>query len=149
MCTDCLKIIENKNTIEHNYCRNPASYVTFIDKGGLIFPSDGVLKVLNVSEKVFRSFIILHNIHDKNIRQKIILIVSSHFSDKLKIFSTKHPLTSDVTEEVHEIQLIKKIVEYYINIRGRSLAQSETLKKQGNASTVRAKLNKLIIFNHV
>jgi len=65
------------------------------------------------------------------------------------MFVPAHPTTSDFSEDVHEIQLIKKVVNVYIDLKGRSHAHMLTLQKQGNTTSVRSKLNKLVIFKHV
>lgn len=96
----------------------------FFNKVGLCIPSKAVFEVCQYAEKLFRASIAEGGLNKKKIATLIKNNLSNFFSDKLSIFLPIHLICSD---EIHEIELILKKSEFYINIRVRSQAMQETL----------------------
>jgi hypothetical protein len=156
-CEECLKILlfENKN-LEHSYSNYGSKYMAFtrvVSRGGLIHVSPGVFLVIEYAEQCLRHIfkcntkwqtLKLSEIISNNVLFKFINEYRNRNAQKLWF---AHSVNVNLDEELHSTQLIKAIVSKYIDVvRLHSLARVESLKLHFNSSTIRQKLNKLILF---
>lgn len=120
-----------------------------------MFASDGVIEIVKYVEKSFRLLIVQHDMIKSSISQKITRYVVQHFSQpenyrRLKQLGFCHAIMAEISfEDLHEIQLIRKITDIYSKIRLHSHTKKLTLQMQGNAASVRHKLSKIILFKNI
>lgn len=77
-------------------------------------------------------------------------IAVQHFSNYLNLFKPEHPVTEEyISEERHEIQIIKQVVLIYLKCRLHYSAKKLTKKLIGKQASPRQKMNKLILFQNV
>ncbi|KAK9737581.1 hypothetical protein QE152_g10617 [Popillia japonica] len=120
--------------------------------GGLLIPSEAVVKICQVAETYIRKVMALTGNRipsEDNLFPSLTIIISQKFyatSDQLFPTLVDHCLSFPSNEEKHTFILIKQIVNAYLRIRIFSLAKKYTDRIQG--PSVRQALNKLILFNH-
>ena len=130
------------------------SLIALKDKGGLVYPSDSVMKVLNMSERVFKQFVSgltpgnFQIIKTRNLHQKLVGKVVSELSPSVFANLWRHDMeNSNINEDFHSTQIIKSIALKFFMLRlmryGQEYTQSVLkLKLIGK----RKQLNKLILF---
>lgn len=155
VCVYCEKMLIREKSLDHNYStkidpNNYASFTNFVNNGKLVFPSKVVLDIVKVTEQVFRAEVKLHFMGKNNFKQKISIAVTQHFINNrlLQKFQPPHPIV-DMHEDLHEVQVLKYIVDMYANIRIQTHAKKKTLEILGDKATIRQKLHKTILFYHV
>ena len=127
--------------------------ITSKDRGGLLYPSEDVLKILKTCEIVFKGMVSGDNFQEPKINQK------SNLNLKLRnmvLRTLPCRLFSDlecdfnneiVAEDLHSFQVTKEVITWFMKIRlfryGQYFTQM-TLKK--GKSGVRQKLNKMVLF---
>ena len=75
--------------------------------------------------------------------------VQRQFLDRVKNVYPTHPVIDTCTLELHEMKIVKFISSYYCTLRVHTQCKQLTQQNQGSKSSLRHKLNKLILFNHV
>lgn len=107
-----------------------------------------MFKILQCAEKVFRFYPLKKKeMSSKQIMKTLINSVQMNlYETNHKLFSG-HPLSSEIDEEEHNIQLIKLIAKTYLSVRlfshGKKFTKISVLK-----APVRSKLNKIISFSN-
>lgn len=119
------------------------------DKGGLTYPSKDLLKVTELSEKIFRRYMLGTGgkpTNRKNAKEIVLLAILSHTSN-LPLFENikDHMFDTEVTDN-HLHSLCKSIVNTYIQIRFHHEAKSFTSTIRG--PNIRNKLTKVIRFKN-
>ncbi|EZA47209.1 THAP domain-containing protein [Ooceraea biroi] len=151
-CHNILLTSQDSNSKERLVDINQyAAFTSFINRGGLLFPSYGVHKILKYTERVFKVEIQCGFMGKKNFKDKIVRIVLQTFVSSLEqLFQPSHPIIDmDVCEDLHEIQMIKSLSTIYTNIRTATHAKKTTLRMLADRSTIRQKLHNMILFYHV
>lgn len=160
-CKHCQAMLVNKRKpyfLDHGYAKMNLSekfrkFMLCVSRGGLIDPSDDVFQIVNCTEKAFQFHIIQRNMMNvKNINNIIMHSVTVSLVNSNKCpFASSHPITEEFgCEEAHEVQIMKRVTEMYLNIRLKSFGKTHTLKfAKGNNTSIRSKLTKQILFSHV
>lgn len=150
-CKYCHNIVLDKQS-DHNYTIDInviSSFTTFVSEGKLCIPSTGVFKVIEFSEKIYKSLITAGHCGKKNFKLKLVSTVSSHFIPLISrnLFAS-HPIT-DSCNDIHEVQLIKFLANYYSDLRIYTDSKKMTQRILGNKAGLRQKLNKTILFYNI
>ena len=149
----CTAMISKDETKGH------LSLIALRDNGGLIYPSDDIVKIVQVCEKYFKY----------HIRGKYAMIASKNLQIRMEIaiiaeLSTTRPgqilfedlLQHDVNEhspleDYHSTQIMKSVVRRFIKMRllryGQEITQDLQMKKKSLGK--RQQLNKLTLFTGV
>lgn len=156
-CHHCIKILLKKDTYmgnDHTYNAPPETFkkfTNFISRGGLIYASDVVYKILHLAERQFRIMLDKKDLLKSkvNVKRKIINTVINYFSENIEMFQPKHPVTQEfISEENHEIQIIRKILDIFIKCRMHHHSSLINLELHGGQTTVRQKMTKLVLFKN-
>lgn len=140
---------------DHSYIvnsSNRASFLTFVNRGKLCFPSDIAYDIVKLGEKIFKAQLNIGFMGSINFKERMIAEAVKHYADKIHtLFQPSHPIvdTSNQSNELHEIKIIKFIIGYYAKIRLNAFAKTKTLEYLGTKATMRQKLHKTILFHHV
>ncbi|KAI5729271.1 hypothetical protein M8J76_000908 [Diaphorina citri] len=118
-----------------------------VDLGGLKLPSFGVLEIVKKAENFFQQYL-AHDVKMSNAIDKAAASVSSFYRSSGQLpFPGSHPLMNElVCEDLHETQVLKKIVSSRIFHHAKGMTEKDILKNQ---TSVRQKLNKLVLFQNV
>lgn len=156
-CHHCIEILlKNDNDMgnDHIYSASPDTFkkfTNFVSRGGLVFASNVVYKIIHFAERQFRFMVGKKGVLNSrlNIKQQIINITINYFSENIQMFQPKHPVTQEfISEENHEIQIIRKILEVFIKLRFHSHSSLVNSELHGGGATVRQKMTKLILFKN-
>lgn len=157
-CNDCINILlfNDSNTVSSDHSYNAPTesftfFTSFITRGGLVYASDIIFRIVSFCEKQFRVFLDIDNIYTTktNIKQLLINTAIHHFSSKIHLFKPPHPVVQELfSEECHEIQIIRKVIEVFLKVRMHHHSRLINLKIHGSAATVRQKMTKLILFKN-
>ena len=125
------------------------------DRGSLVYPSIDIIKILKASEIIFKFFVsgsdfknpVILN-HNKNLklslRNKILLELDSGMFESLDLHDLEE---SEIGTDLHSRQLIKEIINSYLDIRLFRYGQYFTERKlKKNKAGIRQQSNKLVIF---
>lgn len=104
------------------------------NRGGLVLPSNGVVKAVFVCERVFRAFVFGTDASKQQIssRQNIKVLMIHAINQQLShecLFPelNEHDLEHEIlTEDLHSSQLLKKIIEHFITLRLATYAKHYT-----------------------
>ena len=129
--------------------------VKFKDRGGLIYPSADVLKILKVCEIVFRTNISGDNFKEPQIKYHINL--KFHLRNKVlgdmqlnKLFTSlenHHLQNGNGSEDLHSFQITKAVIDKFLEIRLLRHGQHYTqLKLVKTKVGLRQQYNKLVLF---
>ena len=120
-CNSCYNAMLSSNKSYFNL-----SLIQQKDRGGLIYPSNDVVTILSVAERVFKYYVVgADNLNPsisscKNLQLKLISTVLLELSDKL-IFSElfRHDIDNhhDISEDFHSTQITKAVIREFINLR--------------------------------
>ena len=161
-CSKCmLAIINDKpSSLDDNRFQSILPESTFTerkDRGGLIFPSQGILEIIKHSEKIFASEILGKHKKinmEQGICQKMVSMCIQQLYDKIsRLFPRleKPCLESDDPAFIdsHALQIVKKVAEKYLTMRLQTYAKyfNRVIVNKSMAS-VRQKLTKTIIFKN-
>lgn len=116
------------------------------NNGGLIFPSDGVLRVVKAAERHLRQ-LCNSNVTTANSRMKLLHVQSRVMAElaHLDVFDMgDHILNTAEGIDNHHFSLIKKIVEIFYNIRQHHMIKLHNLNL--HKKNIRQKSTKTIIF---
>ena len=152
-CLDCLSALINQNlTLDHDYCAPIPDDVTpywtlFKQRGPLIYASSGVIKILEMSESIFRLAI---NTDLSNIKKSILVYLVTEKLSFLDMFPglSKHYLENSVLEDHHCTQLIKIISGKYFESRIRTWSKNYTVNLKVKGGNLREKLSRTVIFSN-
>lgn len=138
-CQECINLLCNKHNDKYT------KFVSVITNGGLIHASRDIFLIVKYTETIIKQTSARHN---KNRYSHLVVNnVVKHFITEKTIFKS-HSIVTEVGEELHEMQLIKEIVKYYLKIRLNSMAKQLTATAHGNKASIRQKLTKLVLFNN-
>ena len=151
---DCATCFEDMLAVDRK--KRHLSFIAFKDKGGLIYPSDDVVKIVRVSEKYckFLSCDADSNIKpSKNLRQKMSYSVLRELSTTRPgnvLFPNllQHDIDTHVVgEDFHSTQIMKAVVNAYLDMRLLRFGQEYTRTViRGKNEGKRQQLTKLIQF---
>lgn len=156
-CNSCIDILLYRDTtnelFDHSYSAPSETFQTFtnfITRGGLVYSSKIIFDIIKFCEKQFRIFLEKENIHTTKLNIKNLLTNTAlhQFSLNIGNFKPPHPVVEAITEEPHEVQIIRQTIEIFIKCRMHHHARLINLKMHGNGATVRQKMNKLILFKN-
>ena len=127
------------------------------NRGGLVIPSQSVVKIIACSEKAFRVAVTGCDSGDKissNARLLSLLTATIHrqlLDAPVFLSLNDHDLSHDLaTEDMHSTQLQKKIVAKYLSIRLHTYGKHYTKSViQKSKEGVRQQHNKLVLFSHL
>ncbi|KAJ8965754.1 hypothetical protein NQ314_003912 [Rhamnusium bicolor] len=118
---------------DHNYSVNIndyASFTKFVSRGKLYFPSLVVFEIVKYCEKAFKAEILMGYMGKVDIKKRILNMVLQHFLPKIKaMFLPTHPVS--ISEDLHEVQMIKYIAITYASIRITTHAKKTTMRIVG------------------
>ena len=152
---DCLTCISSLRSVR---CQE-MSLLSLRNRGGLIVPSDGVVKVLITAEKCLRSLapdirdmkhLKSHHFLDLRVESATV----KHFYENRCIYelfpSLKGRVDSSAIEETdHVTFLIRLIVNIYTRVRLFRYGKKFTCQHiHGSKPTIRTKLNKIVLFRN-
>ena len=150
-CRECCDAMLSNNSTKHRFL----SLVALKDRGGLVYPSDGILKVVNMAERIFKQFVCgispneMKINNTRNLQAKLVNKVVAELS-RSSIFSNlqRHDIDNfNITEDFHSTQIIKAVATKFFVLRLSRYGQEYTrnvLKK--DIIGKRQQLNKLILF---
>lgn len=156
-CNDCINILlfndNDTGLLDHNYIASSHifhKFTNFITHGGLVYSSRIVFEIIKFCEKQFRIFLEKDNIHttEVNIKKLFINTALHHFAANISNFKPPHPAVEDISEEPHELQIIRKTLELFLKCRMHHHTKLINLRIHGNKATVRQKMTKLILFKN-
>lgn len=128
------------------------SFFNFVTKGRLCIPSNVIYDIVKFAEQAFKSELNVGFMECINLKNRITVIAIKYFIDKLNLlFRPVHPITdtSNECEELHEIKIIKFMIDSFCKVRLNAYAKTTTLQYLGRKATLRQKLHKTILFYHV
>ena len=129
------------------------SLIAIKDNGGLVYPSDDIVKVLNVCEKYFLMYVrgdgdqisASKNIHAK-LQNSIVSELSMTRPGKV-LFSSllQHDIdTHTISDDFHSTQIMKATVASYLKMRILRYAQDAVVKK--GVLGKRQQMTKMMLF---
>lgn len=154
-CQDCINILlfRNETVSDHSYSSPIEKYkrfTNFTSNGGLVYAAEVVFKIIQFTEKNFRYMCETNKIKDKNLKNLLRNAAVHEFCTNLHLFLPVHPpLQEFIAEELHEIQIIKQIVDNYLKCRMSHHARLMNENIHGESIGIRQKFNKLILFNNL
>ena len=104
------------------------------NRGGLLFPSLHVIKIVNMCEKVFRVAVMGVNSgkqeisSKKNLRFLMVHLINQELAEEC-FFPELHDHINDheiLTEDMHSSQLLKKIIDRYVGLRLKTYGKHYT-----------------------
>ena len=152
-CQYCCDALISKKTDAHKFL----SFTALKDNGGLIYVSEDVFKVLNMSERVFKQFVCGDDPHclkinaTRRLAVKLVNKVSHEIlTSGLRVFNSlwRHDLDYDCGDsDFHSTQLIKNIARKYLTTRLFRYGQAYTKDKLQNSNRgKRRQFNKFLHF---
>jgi hypothetical protein len=140
-CCHCHSLVmTSKETIsgEHSYSlldiNDYKNFTKFVSNGKLYFPSRAVFEIVKYTEKAFRAEVILGHMQKPLFKKRIMNLVQQQFIPEIKtLFYPSHPVV-DISEDLHEIQIIKFVSSTYANVRIQTHAKKKNLtniRRQG------------------
>ena len=154
-CSDCINILLHRNeSIQTDHMYSSSSepfkqFTIFCSNGGLVYASDIVYKVIQFAEKHYRLLVKTGSLLTKNIKILLQNATIQEFSANLQAFQPIHPIAEEfLSENLHEIQLIKGIVNQFLKCRMPHAAKLCNENIQKTKIGLRQKLTKLILFNN-
>lgn len=155
-CAECKELITVPYMCrdDHTYCKmpvaNPAAFTVKVNRGGLFHPSEAVFKIVQYTEKCFRSALVMFTLNSEHFYNRLINSVCCFFGEQANVFGKGHSLVSAVDcEDMHESQLIRRIATVYLQIRLKAHTRKATAAAQGKYSGMRQRLGKIITFANV
>lgn len=166
-CTECarallLKSKKSSSVHDHNYSHfqttTSLSLISLKNRGGLVLPSNGVTKIIFASERAFQ--VLIHETRSKkqkissrrNLKTIMVHLINQELAEK-SLFPelNEHDVDHEaITEDLHSSQLIKQIIEKYINLRLSTYGKQynkDILHK--NKIGVRQQSTKLVLFQGI
>jgi hypothetical protein len=149
VCDVCATALLSESTEEQHL-----SLVAMKDRGGLVYASKNVIKVLSLAERVFRQFVSGTSAIDakitgtKNLRLKLLTktVYEATIADVFKeLFYHEIQYATNLDEDLHSSQLTKEIASRYLNMRLARYGQHYTMQKKEMGK--RQRTNKMLIFN--
>ena len=150
---DC-NVCNNAMMLSRNKYYFNLSLVTQKDRGGLVYPSTDIVKILSIAERVFKSFVIGADNRNpgisssKHLRLKMTIL--SELSDKdmfTELFYHDLGYHNDISEDFHSTQIQKAVIEEFLNTRlfryGQEYSKYVLMK---NCIGKRQQLNKFVLF---
>ncbi|KAF2884152.1 hypothetical protein ILUMI_22011, partial [Ignelater luminosus] len=136
-CNACVSILLFKDKdlkYDHMYaaeCDHYKKFINSINHGGLLYASGIVYQIVQFVEKMFRYITntegLLNN--KANIKSKLQNAAINNFASKLHLFKPKHPKCEEfIFEDLHELQLVKRIVDIFVKCRLHHQARLLNLK---------------------
>lgn len=102
---------------DHTYCVQSntshvfCSHARFVNRNKLYYPFKAVEQIISVTEKVFKTQIIMEGLSSKNFKSNIVRNVMQILQLKLQLlFDPPHPITN-TTSDLYELYLISHIAE--------------------------------------
>lgn len=108
------------------YTTSPPDYdkrfilIKLKDNGGLIYPSVDVLKVVEITERVFRRYLAMYSdkpSSSKGLKQSMVITVLSHLADLGLFPNLKDHMFDTELSDNHYIKLCQSIIKLYLKIR--------------------------------
>lgn len=149
-CKYCRDIILC-DTPDHNYIKNEipyyAKFTRFISRGGLLQPKELILSVIKCTEKLYQ-FYLRESPRDLS-KNRVIVSVCRHFFSDGEVKFPHHPIVdTDITQDGHELRIVKFFSSVYFNLRIHTDNKKKALAFQGSNPSIRQKLTKLILFKN-
>ena len=136
-------------TTEHKDITVDHNLIVLKDNGGLLYPSEDVLRILKTSESVFKTVVCSDEVGIKIKKNLKIRLRNVVLRSLPRVFNS---LICDkdneiVSEDLHSVQLTKEIIDRYFRIRllrhGQSFTETNIVK---NKSGLRQKMTKSLLF---
>lgn len=127
VCSSCHTILIKEIESDHNYniSQDYQVFAKFVNRGKLYFPSKAVYEVVKYTERVFKAEIGLGYLGKTSFKRRILHLVLQNFLPKMhSIFVPAHSIV-DLHEELHKVQIIKYISNYYCNFRIQTHAKKQ------------------------
>jgi hypothetical protein len=129
------------------------SFIAHKNRGGLILPSSGVVKIVETCEQAFRACVCGENSTSITAKQNINVLMLSVVLRKLSPYVDIFPMLNNhfdhdhCYEDMHVVQLIKKIAARFLTIRLKTYGQRYYREViEGLKSGLRQQSNKNVIF---
>ena len=152
-CEFCFRALELDSSQVPNYAFD---FIILKNRGGLVFPSNGVLRILKAAEIVFKEVVVGGTYSSPSItaEKKLSLVLQNKTIRMLPNISFPG-LSCDfenefVDEDIHSYQLTKEILHRFFELLLFRYGQhyTEMVIQKGKCG-LRQKLNKTILFSHV
>ena len=150
-CQRCCEAMLSKKSDAHKFL----ALTALKDNGGLVYISEDVLKVLNMTERVFKQFVCGNDPHDlkinstKNLAGKLLNKTLYELADS-SVFNNlrQHDIEFHCADtDFHSTQIIKSVAKKYLRIRMARYGQDYTkVVLQKTKLGKRRQLNKLVHF---
>lgn len=102
-------------------------------RGGLLFPSESVIKIARKCEHEVRTIINSGKLSGRNIAQKMVANVLEAFLDGGLFATIRDHMYDSGPLENHYVLLVRSVAEHYINLRlhhaGKQMTQDKHLQK--------------------
>lgn len=147
-CSFCFEAMLSNESVKHRFL----SLVALKDRGGLIYPSEDVLKILNISERVFKGIVCGLNPNNLQInasRNLRLMLINKVMFESTNVFEClqQHDIENrDLNEDCYSTQIIKSVVYEFLTLRLLRYGQDYTQNIQKNCMGQRHQLNKLVLF---
>lgn len=150
-CDGCIEAItdsyiENDHVYQNN--TTPKYFTIMKNRGGLKYASDGVYKIVKLTETLFKTIMVdKKQMFIKNMDLKIMVSVQNSLATNSMLFSECDTCwdSTDLLARPHKIDIINKVTRTYLNIRLYSYSKIITSSIMKTASK-RQKLSKTILF---
>ena len=153
-CQTCCAALLTKDKRMHHL-----SLIALKDNGGLVYPSDDIVRIVKVCEKYFKVYVRGHGAKginaSRNLMGKLQLGIITELSQtRPDSILFKDLLQHDVdthvaTEDLHSTQIMKEVVSKFLKMRllryGQEFTQKMIMQKKGFGK--RQRLNKLTLFD--
>ncbi|RXG64941.1 DNA transposase THAP9 [Armadillidium vulgare] len=138
-CVSCIAALTNENSVSPYM-----SLINIKNKGGLVLPSQDVIKTCRWCEKVIRQEVGVSPSFRKNIKSYLMYSVMQYLSFESMFPSLQEHAKNNSIDENHICLLIKNIISAYLDVRLHYIGKEYSISQKG--TSVREKYNKLILF---
>ena len=145
-CPVCLSAL----TLQSDDIFDNFMFISFKNKGGLIKPSDSVVRICESTELFIQRILNCNDgalpQHSNNFVSTLTLSVVTELTEKNIFLDLNDHMLESTVQSNHVYTLMKCITQCFIKIRMHALARSYTEKITGKK--VRKQLSKLVLFKH-
>ncbi|CAB3238852.1 unnamed protein product [Arctia plantaginis] len=132
-CTDCIQALVASKTQSHH------SFIVFKDRGGLVYPSEDVVKICNTTESVVKSNIDAKKPIDRDPKSMVMKALKLFIGSDVFNVLYGHSFEQEACSN-HLVHLLRAVIQKYVDIRVKYFLKSNMTE------TKRQLYNKLTLF---
>lgn len=145
-CSKCRELLVDASNLSTSCC----SFLQLRNNGGLIVPSTGVIRIVQVAEQHLRSMIpqekAISAISQLGPRLEIAVIKNIDCCSVFGPTTTSHMSNTVVGINNHISSLIRQIVRFYLDIRKFHIVRNFNIQQKG--AIIRQSMTKLVLFKN-